>query len=258
MKTECHSSSHALRGAFQEESGFSLIITLMMLLLLATLALGLLSLSTITLRQCASGTAMAAARNNARLALMLALGELQKQAGSDQRVTATADMGGTLEGETLANGTPPQNNSSLIGLPKGLSLIQSGTRYWTGVWKNSTTINPELEAYTKTPSPSLLRWLISGNEGVVNPDLLITPASPVAAVGSNGQVSDPKNHNIVYELAYQNEGEWKMRENSIVRVPEEEQVQMIVLKSDAEFFRPSNGTRSGFLQTVVLGRRSVE
>ena len=69
-----------------------MIITLTLMVLLTLLVVGLLSLSGVALRTSAEGAAMATARSNARLALMLALGELQRSAGLDQRVTARADI----------------------------------------------------------------------------------------------------------------------------------------------------------------------
>lgn len=66
------------------------------------------------------------------------------------------------------------------------------------------------------------------------------------------------NSEVIYELAYDNSGTWQMQENNLVPVPKDEQVQLIVLKSDADFFTSSDGSRSGFLQTVTLRRPSKE
>jgi hypothetical protein len=70
--------------------GFALVATLMLMILLSLLAVGMLSLSAVTLRSSFQGSAMGEARNNARLALMIAIGELQKQMGPDQRISASS------------------------------------------------------------------------------------------------------------------------------------------------------------------------
>ena len=72
--------------------GFALIVTLSLMILLTVIAVGLLSLSSITLRSSGAGVDVARARANARMALLLAIGELQKDAGLDTRVTAKADI----------------------------------------------------------------------------------------------------------------------------------------------------------------------
>lgn len=74
------------------DKGFSLIVTITMLILLSLIAVGLLSLSSSVVRSASNGAEMAEARANARLALNIAIGELQKQAGLDTRVTARADV----------------------------------------------------------------------------------------------------------------------------------------------------------------------
>ncbi|MGC4017657.1 MAG: hypothetical protein QM755_24540 [Luteolibacter sp.] len=72
--------------------GFSLLVTLMMMMLLTLLALGLLSLSTITLRGSALEASRMKARSNARCALMLAIGQLQKNLGPDKRISAPSTL----------------------------------------------------------------------------------------------------------------------------------------------------------------------
>lgn len=70
--------------------GFALVATLSLMILLTLIAVGLLTLSTVTVRSGGREEAMATARANARLALMIALGELQKTMGPDQGVSAPA------------------------------------------------------------------------------------------------------------------------------------------------------------------------
>ncbi|HEY9153569.1 MAG TPA: hypothetical protein VIM69_00475 [Opitutaceae bacterium] len=70
--------------------GFALVATLSLMILLTLLAVGLLTLSTVTVRAGGREEAMATARANARLALMIALGELQRTMGPDTSVSAPA------------------------------------------------------------------------------------------------------------------------------------------------------------------------
>jgi len=75
-----------------KQRGFALVITLSLMVLLTLLSVGLLSLSTISLRASGQSEAMQLARGNARMALSLAIGQLQKNAGSDRRITAPASI----------------------------------------------------------------------------------------------------------------------------------------------------------------------
>lgn len=133
---------------------------------------------------------MAIARANARMALHMAIGELQKEMGPDQRVSATADIAGTSTGDALSPGASPSNNTPVGGGSKGLSSVQNGTRYWTGVWQNNNTTNPGTLIYTRTPVPQHRKWLISGNEFGAAGSNAYTPADQQVAVGGDGSVSD--------------------------------------------------------------------
>lgn len=83
-------SSGRAVAALSSERGFALVISLALMVLLTVLAVGLLGLSSISLRTSARSGDMAHARSQARLGLMLALGELQSELGPDRRVSAAA------------------------------------------------------------------------------------------------------------------------------------------------------------------------
>lgn len=72
--------------------GFALVVTLMMLILLTLLVVGMLSLSSVALRSSNRSSAQAEAHANARMGLMIAIGELQKSMGPDTRISAHAGV----------------------------------------------------------------------------------------------------------------------------------------------------------------------
>lgn len=78
---KAHSHSNPRRG-------FALVVSLSLMILLTILAVGLLTLSSGAMRISPREMAQAAARQNARLALMMALGDLQKHLGPDRAISA--------------------------------------------------------------------------------------------------------------------------------------------------------------------------
>ena len=140
-------------------NGFALIVTISMLVLLALVAVGLLSLSSISVRASGTDAAKLEAQANARLGLHIAMGELQRSLGPDRRVSATA---GVLD-ET----------------PGSLGIDGVKHPYWTAVWSTAWTdgrtpwqrddkagglrdrrVNTSWDA-----GENVENYLVSGNEG---------------------------------------------------------------------------------------------
>ena len=92
MHTVIPPSTGSLGSRDSDRGGFVLIATISLLVLLALIAVGLLTLSTVQVRSASLGDYRKQAEANARLALMLALGDLQKQLGPDGRITANASI----------------------------------------------------------------------------------------------------------------------------------------------------------------------
>ncbi|MDB4055502.1 hypothetical protein N9496_05875, partial [Akkermansiaceae bacterium] len=105
---QVYTISQSNRSAHDYTQGFALVATVSMMVLMTLVAIAMLSLSTIEQRSSGGGSndADRMARANARMALMIALGELQKAAGPDQRVTATATILDTQDqsGNPIFNG----------------------------------------------------------------------------------------------------------------------------------------------------------
>ena len=107
-------TNSVIRNLQRERKGFALITTVTILVLLSLIAIGLLSLSSVTVRSGSAELAQLEAKANARLALMLAIGELQTHLGPDQRISAEAGI--------------------LDQTPETLSIEGVVHPHWTGVW----------------------------------------------------------------------------------------------------------------------------
>lgn len=156
------------------ERGFALIVTLSLMILLTVIAVGLLMLSSITMRSTGQGAAMATARANARLALVLALGELQKTAGPDTRITAPADL-------VNANAAP-----GLTGVWKSWRPAPGNVDY-TGA-KQGDNFMGYLMA---NPNPGNAADPKSLPQGVSGKTQQLVGTGSVGTIGANRQISAP-------------------------------------------------------------------
>ena len=127
------------------EGGFALVITLTLLALLVLAVFGLTALGRINSRIAATSVQQTQARQNALLALNVALAELQRDAGPDARVTGMAGV----------CGVPPQNTF----------------RQWAGVWGGVSSPVWLVSAANKSATPGLSgdRITIVGSHSVGNP-----------------------------------------------------------------------------------------
>ncbi|MFT4176920.1 MAG: hypothetical protein QM627_09715 [Luteolibacter sp.] len=174
------------RKHLRHNRGFALIVTLTLMVLLTIIALGLLSLSTINLRQSSKELALSNAKANARMALMLAIGELQAAAGPDTRVTARADI---LDA----------NNPPILGVWKS----------WEGTdhESNGRPLAPDYGSKRQSAESGgrFVRWLVSGDPEKLN-DINQLPRTDrannrVEIIGDNtvGRGSDLRKYKVNLE-----------------------------------------------------------
>jgi hypothetical protein len=146
------------------DRGFALVVTITLMALLVLLVVSLATLARVETRVAENGRGLACARQHALLSMNIALGQLQRFAGPDARITARAEI--TSPGEI----TNP---------------------YFTGVW----------DAAPGSGS-NAITWLVSGGErpGVTAGDLLSSAPDPrddavgtetVFVVGNQSVAADP-------------------------------------------------------------------
>jgi hypothetical protein len=164
----------AMRKLPNKPSGFALVATVSMMVLLALVALAMLSLSTIEQRSSGENEEnLRTARANARLALMMAIGELQRAMGPDQRVSAEGGLTGTAG---------------------------YGKSHWVGVW-SSEDADGDLE-----PDGEFKGWLVSsevsGADGVpygeISSDVSPENENWVRLVGPGTVDTNTQNDHEVY------------------------------------------------------------
>jgi hypothetical protein len=148
------------------------------MILLTIIAVGLLTLSSVTLRSSTQGLLQARANSNAKLALMLAIGELQKQLGPDQRVTAN---GGILAQNAVRHPhwTGVWDSWRAGTLPSGTISPDSPSEHRTIAGATNNGMSP---TYVAQRSDHFRSWLVSLNPSQTTD---ISSAQNLALTGNN-------------------------------------------------------------------------
>ena len=94
------------------QSGFALVVALSLMAFILLLLLSITTLVRVESATAATSLQQLEARQNAMASAMIALGELQRRAGPDQRISARSD----------------------ILNPTGTAVANAGERFWTGIW----------------------------------------------------------------------------------------------------------------------------
>jgi len=138
----------ALKSGPRNVDGFVLVISLGLMAFVLLLLLSLTTLISVETRTSKSLQVRQQAEQAALLGLNLALGELQKTAGPDQRVTARAEILGD------------SNN-----VYAGTTLAAEGQGAWTGIWKSDTVATGKPSYNPAVPnSKSFVAWLVSATD----------------------------------------------------------------------------------------------
>ncbi|MBI2812857.1 MAG: hypothetical protein HYX71_01065 [Opitutae bacterium] len=143
-------------------AGFALVITLVLLALLVLAVLALSALTKVSSETSLTGVHQARARQNALLALSVGLGELQRHAGDDARLTGMAGLTGIAP------------------------LAANSTRHWCGVWRNDG---------------SFVTWLVSGAQPATAALQAGVPALELISNGTVGAATANSEHVIAGKIA---------------------------------------------------------
>jgi hypothetical protein len=179
-----------IRHFHPQKPGFALIVTLSLMILLTIIAVGLLTLSSISLRASTATVAMAEARQNARLSMQMAIAQLQSLTGQDTRVTA------------------PKFPVSPTSNPNPVVPVTGAWRSWEGTDREADG-RPKVPNYsakkdtgdaTATPEGAgagrFLGWLTSSAEGKAAdfssvPGVSSAPDPSYIPLVSDGSVAEP-------------------------------------------------------------------
>ncbi len=156
--------------------GFALVTTVSLMVLLAVLSVALLGLSTVSMRSSMLTRSQAEAQANARLAMMIAIGELQKSLGPDQRISARA---GILDSKAETTTVDDVAHPQYLG-------VWDSWNTWLTDKKGSLSIR---DTYKRGRDPSLFRGWLASHPDADRMDSVITGGSVPDAVTLCGKGS---------------------------------------------------------------------
>lgn len=178
---------------------------------------------------------------------LVPLDPVAAQGGGDESVAAKNPLAEELEKRRLKSPTLV----ALAQLPAGsrratvlLAPAAGGTYLTYVIDDDPSTLKPgELRVHNLSPLPIAMR----------------SPGRAGAEIKTRGTHTIPaRDGQVIYELAYQRDDEWVIQEHNIIAVRENEQTQMMILRSNNPFFLSADGAAGGFLQTVILRRLPAE
>lgn len=175
--------SRLFRSQGNTRQGFALLITITLLAFLVLLLVSLASLTRVETQVATNHQSIFKARQNALLALNIAIGQLQKYAGPDQRTTARSDISAGLANSTTANGrwTGVYGNrvvADYVDTPTQIAA-KIETAYLAATDTDAVSQTGSLAR--KGSQAILLNWLVSGNEAAA--------FEPLTAVATDGHIT---------------------------------------------------------------------
>ncbi|WOO40860.1 hypothetical protein [Rubellicoccus peritrichatus] len=159
--TDCCRQSLKQRS---KRKGFALIIALSLMGFIVLLMLSLGSMVAVESQSATQSLGLLKARQNAELGALVALGNLQKLAGPDQRVTARSDI---------------------LDVP--LASPIAGQAQWTGVWSSKEDTGDGDDSVVGLDGRNV-QWLVSGNNP--NARVQIDEADAVDLAGTGSAVAN--------------------------------------------------------------------
>lgn len=161
-----------------KKNGFALVIALGLMAFILLLILSLTIFVQVESRSSSQVLQQQQARQNALLGAMVALGELQRWAGPDQRISARAD----LLDETIAN------------------------PFWTGIWHSDATAANSVQWPLGAGSP---RWLVSGNNPAPEANNTNDATITIVSEKLNANTGLPHNAVGVPSVTIEDHGSWQ-------------------------------------------------